>query len=246
MARPITTPPPRRAAPARPNRAGFTLIETMLALTIILVGVLAVMQAQRTFLSNNQWSTHAASATYLANEIREMSRRLPRHDPSSGGLYLTEHMNPATVTGWGPETGETEPDDIDDLDDLDGVVFGEAVDLPDGFTLSRRYTGPVNAFAELIAETAWDGSVETIEVDGDAVPVAMRGWSQLVTVEKVDPADYSQEAPLGAFTADAADASRYARRAGDYPLRVTVLVLYEGVWTAESRVVAEVSWIVPP
>lgn len=218
---------------------GFTLLETMLALTITLVGILSVIQAQRSFLFNNQWSSQAASANYLANEIREMTRSFPRHDRSSGGIYLTTPGDPDSMAGWGPETNEILATDLDDLDDLDGAVFGNATSFPDGFTMTRRYPGPINAFGETITETKWDGTEEVVEVDGEQVPVSMRGWTQIVTVEKVDPWDYSTVLAENYYEAG-------VREIDEFPLRVTVTVLYEGTWTLESPAITEVSWIVPP
>src|SRR5690606_37310641 len=76
---------------ARTARLGFTLIETALATIIVGVGVLAIVAAQQAFHKQNAWSTHAAIATYLGNEIREMTLNLPRHDPVTGSAI------------WGPE-----------------------------------------------------------------------------------------------------------------------------------------------
>ena len=58
---------------------GFTLLETMLALVIIGVGVLAFVDAQTSFIRSNNWSSQAATGMLLANEIRELTRTLPRH-----------------------------------------------------------------------------------------------------------------------------------------------------------------------
>lgn len=225
------------APPVAPR--GFTLLETMLALTITLVGVLSVIQAQRSFLSNNQWSSHAASANYLANEIRELTRSFPRHDRTSGGIYLAVPGDPDSLAGWGTEPTEVVADDIDDLDDLDGAVFGNAVNLPAGFTMTRRYPGPINAFGRVITETRWDGTEEVVEVDGQSVPVSMRGWTQIVTVEKVDPWNYATVLPDNAYETG-------VRNVDEYPLRVTVTVLYEGTWTLQAPAITQVSWVVPP
>lgn len=225
----------RRASAPR----GFTLLETLLALTITLVGVLSVMQAQRSFLYNNQWSSQAATANYLANEIRELTRSFPRHDQTSGGIYLTVPGDPNSLAGWGPEPNEVSVGDLDDLDDLDGAVFGNAVNLPADFTMTRRYPGPINAFGEVITETKWDGTEETVEVDGETVPVSMRGWTQIVTVEKVDPWDYSVVVPDNEYETGVRDVD-------EYPLKVTVTVLYEGTWTLAAPAITQVSWIVPP
>ncbi len=93
----------------RSRRAGFTLIETALATVIVGVGVLSIVAAQQAFHKQNAWSTHASTATRLGNEIREMTFRLPRHDPVTGLLLP-----------WGPEDNELWVGDFDDLDDFDG------------------------------------------------------------------------------------------------------------------------------
>jgi hypothetical protein len=168
----------------------------MMAMTILIVGVLAVIQAQRSFLYNNIWSSHAATANYLANEIRELTRAFPRHDRFAGGLYFATPGDAGTLTGWGTEPGDDNPDDLDDLDDFDGAVFGDAAALPEGFTEANRFDGPINAFGSVITETLWDGTVEMVE---EGVPVSMRGWTQIVTVDKVDPWDYATVVPDATF-----------------------------------------------
>ena len=154
----------------RRTRGGFTLIETGVALVIISVGLLAVMQAQRAFLVKNAWSSNAATAGYLADEIRERTRAMPRHDRFAGGLYFTDPDNPATLSGWGPEPDETSADDLDDLDDFDGAVFGNATNFPAGFTMTRRYPGPIDALAATKQSSRWQkGSIRapaSIETPG--------------------------------------------------------------------------------
>lgn len=252
-----TTHPPDRAGVAGP---GFTLLETMLAMVIVLVGVMAVLQAQRAFLFNNLWSTHTATANYLANEIRELTRALPRHDQASGGLYFSTPGDPTTLNGWGLETNEVDIDDIDDLDDLDGVVFGPATTYPAElfFASSAQFPdGPVNSYGEVITQNDWDGAVVTETVLGVERPVALEGWSQLIQVEKVDPYDYGA---LAVQVSDGGDLdveqsridSRAAEVSGvrevdEYPLRVTVSIIYQSDWTTdEPTLISQVSWIVPP
>jgi prepilin-type N-terminal cleavage/methylation domain-containing protein len=224
--------------------AGFTLLETLLALVIIGVGVIAVINAQRSFLFSNQWSTQSSAATYLATELREMTRSFARHDRFSGGIYFTTPGDPDTFTGWGAEAGEDTIADIDDLDDLDGVVFGSATLFPDGFTMTRRFPGPINAFGEVIPEMRWDGSVETVEVDGEQQAVAMRGWSQIVRVEKVNPYNFDEVVD---HEEQEVDGAVIRRRVDNYPVRVTVTILYQGQWNIDaSPQTTVVSWVVPP
>lgn len=203
---------------------GFTLIETSMALIIIGVGVIAFVEAQNGFIRNNQWSSQAATATYLANEIREMTRRLTRHDPVTG-LFKDGGLH-----GWGPEDGEVAATDFDDLDDFDGIRFGIDGDLP----------GPIDAFGNVVPQIDSQGTVIT---DGDGEPVSLVGWSQTVTVTKVDPFNYTttrssdyEEAPAGSSPGVAVDA---------FPLRVTVVVEYQGPNDAQPREITRVTWVVP-
>ncbi len=118
-----------------------------MALVIIGVGVLAFVEAQKSFVQNNSWSSHTATATLLANELRERMRRLPRHDPVTG-LYLETQGTGSVVRGWGLEAGEITVDDFDDVDDYEDLRFGADGDLP----------GPIDAFGDVIAELDADGN----------------------------------------------------------------------------------------
>src|SRR5690606_4761096 len=82
-------------------RRGFTLIEAALATIIIGVGGAALVEAHQSFMRTNQWSSHAAAATYLGNELREYMRDMPKHGPASGLWF-----DGGTLEGWGRETGE--------------------------------------------------------------------------------------------------------------------------------------------
>jgi len=232
---------PNRRPRGLAARAAFTLIETMFAVLIIGLGVVVILQSMMHFLYSNMWSTHAATATYLASEIRELSRALPNHDRFSGGLYFTNPADPNTLEGWGLEEADPQIEDINDIDDLDGLVFGNTTTFPEGFVMARRFPGPINSFGQVISEINHDGSTETIEIDGELVEVSMRGWSQLVTVEKVDPYDYSVTLPRNTF-----ENVPGGRRVNQYPLRVTVTVVYDGVWNDHAPPMSQITWVVPP
>lgn len=132
----------RRWRRSHPRRRGFTLIETALTTIIVGVGVLALVAAQQAFHQQNRWSTHGSTATWLGNEIREMSLNLPRHDPVTG-------YDPVADEGWGAEPNESWFGDFDDIDDFDGLFFSAA----DG-------NGPINARREVIANMAgWKQTV---------------------------------------------------------------------------------------
>lgn len=218
-------------------RRGFTLIETALATIIVGVGVLALVESQAAFIKANAWSTHSATATYLANEIRELTRRMPRHDAVTG-LYSQSVSGTPTLVGWGPETGETSIEDLDDVDDFDGLRLrwtGTA-----GLTDSDL-PGPIDAFGQVIPQINSDG---TAALDAEGEPLPLQGWTQEISVTKVDPTNYSTEmdddatlpAVSGGFTGLPVD---------QFPLRVTVTVRFRGVFDTEDQTVAVVTWIVP-
>lgn len=204
---------------------GFTLIETAMATVIIGVGVVAMVDAQEAFTRSTLWSSHAATGTFLANEMREMSRHMTRHDPVTG-LW----MDGATLRGWGPEANEANLDGFDDLDDLDGLVFGAGGDFP----------GPINAFGELIPEIDDDGNVV---LDEEETMVPLQGWRQQIFVEKVSPFDYATV--LEPSFSESASGGWEGRAVDAYPVRVTVVVTYQRPFDAEATEVARVSWVVP-
>lgn len=205
------------------RRPGFTLLETGLTLVIITVGVLAMVEAQSAFIQSNLWSSHAASGTFLAQEVRELTRSLPRHDPVLG---LREDLNYA----FGPEPGEITLDDFDDLDDLDGLRFG----------FGGNVVGPVNALGEVIPEIGIDGQ---IIVDETGEPEPMRGWAQEIFVEKVEPFDtawaradeYQREINEDGFPPLGRES---------FPLRVTVVVTFTPQGGQELEM-ARMTWVVP-
>lgn len=217
----------------RGARRGFTLIESALATVIIGVGVVAIVEAHQAFMRSNQWSSHAATATFLGSEIRELTMGLPRHDPVTG---LT--MQGGAVEGWGPEAGEVLVTDFDDLDDFDGISF--AFDGTPGHATDDDLPGPIDGFGVVIPEIFADG---TVMVDEFGDPVPMVGWTQTVRVVKVDPNDPTlelspdfEQPPVGAARGIPLD---------EFPLRVEVAVTYNGPFASGPTEVTRVVWVVP-
>lgn len=220
---------------------GFTLIETSMATVIIGVGVLAMVDAQSAFIVSNQWSSHAASATFLANEIREFTRNLPKHDPVNGISLVDDGSGTMIISGWGYDIGEVTVDDFDDIDDFDGITFS-FIGTPG--LIDNDLPGPINSFGEVIPALSHEG-YEMGSTDSQAVfsGDAMYGWYQTVFVEKINPFDTSIihddayfEVPNGTFP---------GRQIDEYPLRVSVLVFYQGVNDAQAELVTTVTWIIP-
>lgn len=212
---------------------GFTLIETALATVIISVGVLALLEAQATFTRSNDWSTESARGVYLATELRERLRRLPRHDPQTG-LWVEGAGASATLTGWGPEEGTDRTVGsykyYDDLDDYDGLTFGTGGD----------YDGPIDAAGRVIPATDVDG---TVVLDEEEQSVPMLGWSQSVRVEKVDP--FNPSTVLAKDYSKAATSTTSAVPVDEFPLRVTVTVTYQGPFDTSPREMAKLVWVQP-
>lgn len=128
---------PRRPTTGRGGghrRGGFTLIEAALTTVIVGVGVLAIMAAQQAFHHKNMWAQRTATAMLLANELRELTVMLPRHDPIVGEASL------------GPESDEIDVLDYDDLDDFAGVVDGS------GKGPGTTFSPPINALRQEIAD----------------------------------------------------------------------------------------------
>lgn len=211
-------------------RGGFTLLETALAMIIVMVGVVAMVEAHGSMMRANAWSSQEATGTYLANELRERMRMLSRHDPVSG-MSVTNGGSGPIVTGIGPETGEVLVTDFDDVDDYSNATFG-----PGGI-----FDGPIDAFGRVIPDVDVLGAVRIDPQTGQ--PMSLQGWRQEVLVQKVDPFDFSTVRPWSA--SDPASGNFAGRSPDQFPLRVTVSVFYQAPLASEAEKVTEVTWIVP-
>jgi hypothetical protein len=81
------------------------------------------------------------------------------------------------------------------------------------------------------------------EPGDDPEPVAMRGWTQLVSVTKVDPYDYTAAVP---DNRDLRDGNTILRRVDRYPLRVTVTILRQPDPNEAPQEMTTLSWVALP
>lgn len=214
------------------QRRGFTLIEAAMTTVIIGVGVVAMVEAQQAFMRSNNWSSQASTGAFLANEIREMTRFMPKHDPVTG-LEVDTTGGSSVLSGWGFEGNESTVDDLDDIDDFDGLAFSY-IGNPD--PSDGDLPGPVDAFGNVIPEIDWNGDV----VQDGGVDEPMQGWVQQVTVEPIMPFDTSDVMTLATLATDPEGIG-----VSRYPLRVTVTLSYQGLLDPQPEDVTDVEWIVP-
>lgn len=220
-AQPRVNHPVRR----RQGRA-FTLIETSLALIVIGVGVLAFIDAQRSFIEQNNWSSRAATGALLANEVRELTRHLPKYDPVIG----LSSGNNNTVVGWGAGSEKIIVRDFNCLTDFDGKIFGRDGNMP----------GPVSADGTVVPMVDPNG---VAQLDGNGDPKALEGWAQSVTVEKVDPLNFATVRAKGYYVAASGNDPGIA--IDQFPLRVTVVVTHQDTYDTQPVEVTRLVWIAP-
>lgn len=211
---------------SRRRGRGFTLLETSLALVVIGVGVLAFVDAQRSFIENNNWSSRSATGALLANEIRELVRRAPKYDPVVGLSVDAKGV----VTGWGAGNEKVVVADYNCLTDFDGKIFGRDGNMP----------GPISASGTIVPMTDASG---VTQVDGNGKPKALEGWAQSVTVEKVDPLNFATTRAKGFYVAPSGNDPGTA--VDQYPVRVTVVVTYQGPYDTKPIEVTRLIWIAP-
>ncbi|HEX8876244.1 MAG TPA: prepilin-type N-terminal cleavage/methylation domain-containing protein [Phycisphaerales bacterium] len=207
------------------SRGGFTLLETSLALVIVGVGVLAFVDAQRAFIEQNNWSSRAATGALLANEVRELTRRLPKYDPVIG-LSVSGQQ----VIGWGAGAEKVVVRDFNCLTDFDGKIFGRDGNMP----------GPIAAAGTVVPMTDADG---VVVLDGEGETKALEGWQQSVTVEKVDPLNLATVRGDGYFVAPSGTDPGIP--VDQFPVRVTVVVTYQGPYDTQPAEVTRLVWVVP-
>ena len=159
-----------RSARGRRKQA-FSLIEVAVAIIIISLGVVALLSAMYAGTRNNDMGQKLTHATFLAQEIREWTLKLPFSDPDEG-----DQGNPPGPDGSDPQVF------VDDLDDLMGVTYGpprngqgSAIADMAGWsqTISITWRDPTD-----IATTVTAGSTDMVMVQVD---IARQGQTLLRT-----------------------------------------------------------------
>ena len=156
-----------RAVRSRKRQRGFTLIEAALTTVIISTGVLAILSAQQAFHRKNDWAQRSGTAMLLANELRELTITMPKHDPFTG------------LETVGPEAGETSVADYDDIDDFAGVVVS-------GYGQGITFDPPINALRQQVQDLpGWSQRIEVHSVLPDNISSTFTqplGTTQLLRV----------------------------------------------------------------
>lgn len=137
---------PTSARRMRRNPTGFTLIESALTIVIISTGVLSIMAAQQAFHKKNDWAQRNSTGLLLANELRELTLTLPKHDPFTG------------TDSVGPEANENTVANFDDVDDFAGTV-----DISTGTGAGMVFSPPINALRTEIPDM--EGWTQEIKVE---------------------------------------------------------------------------------
>lgn len=142
------------------SSAGFTLLEVLVAVSILSVGALAMGSALEQARSAAADDARAAVADHLLQDGLAYVRSLPRLDPDA--------------PRFGAEDDESDVEDVDDVDDLDERVETGPIDLAGvshGTRWTRRYTVQsvdVGAPATVVADGASPllRVVVTVALDG--------------------------------------------------------------------------------
>ena len=90
----------------RDGEAGFTLVETLVAIVVLVFGLIAVTNLLLVGATNNSVANQATAATTVASQTMEMLKTRPFRDLATGGSL----------------TADTDPDFFDNVG-VDGVGF---------------------------------------------------------------------------------------------------------------------------
>ena len=93
------------------QRGGFSLVEILMAAILLAIGVAGLLSAMAAGTQTNQAGRDLATASFLAQEIREYTLRLPFADPD------TDDSAAPGPNGSDPKTF------VDDLNDMMAVTY---------------------------------------------------------------------------------------------------------------------------
>ena len=155
------------------GRKGFTLIESAIATALLGIGVAALVIAARSGTRVNAAGRELTHATYLVQEIREWTLKLPFSDQDPG-----DQGNPPGPDGSDPQSF------VDDLDDLMDVTYSPPRD-GDGYAIYEMQHWSQHITLEWrdpdsLTTTVWPGSTDVVRVtvatSQHGRPVLTAGW----------------------------------------------------------------------
>ncbi len=116
-----------RAGGTAKSPPGFTLVEALIAVTILGFAVVGIVMLLMAGMKQNYLSSRYMLASNLADDLMDEVLAKPFYDPES-----PQNLTP------GPEPGETSRALLDNVDDYDGLVEAAgAMQLPNGSPLDR-------------------------------------------------------------------------------------------------------------
>jgi len=153
------------------NKAGFTLVEVLIATLLVGLAITALLTANSAFTIANGTGADLSTAEFLAEQIRELTTLLPVIDPDTG-----------TAT-FGAEAGET-LSTYDDLDDFDGKTYHPPINanrlvLNDFAAFSQQVTvqniSPTN-FEQVVAHPGSNFVRVTVKILLNLKEVTSASW----------------------------------------------------------------------
>lgn len=160
-------------AQARRTANGFTLIEAVVATSIVGIGVAALFVSLKAGTEVNGASADLTQAVFVAQEVREWTLKLPFSDTDPG-----DQDNPPGPDGSDPQ------DFVDDLDDLKDVTYSpprnangsemyEMTDWSQHITITWRNP---DHLSQIVAEGASDVVYVQVQVDRAGRALLTTGW----------------------------------------------------------------------